>query len=231
MPYPFAHPAAVLPLARPLGRFAVPSALAIGSMAPDLWYFVPFLGRDESHTLAALGWFCLPAGLIVYTLFHRILKQPLIALLSPRLGAFTPAAMPEVPLRAVMVSLLAGALTHLAWDALTHSYDDGLQRHNWLQHASTALGTIVLGWWAWRRLRRVPAAPGPLSPRVRAGILLVLLGAASLAAWATAEAPAADLLALRQFLRTAGFAAVQALSVALLVYCLLFQRKMLRRAA
>ena len=66
---------------------------------------------------------------------------------------------------------------------------------------------------------------------MRAGILLVLLGAASLAAWATAEAPAADLLALRQFLRTAGFAAVQALSVALLVYCLLFQRKMLRRAA
>jgi hypothetical protein len=32
-------------------------------------------------------------------------------------------------------------------------------------------------------------------------------------------------------LRTGGIAAVQALSVALLVYCLVFQRKMLRRAA
>jgi len=231
MPYPFAHPAAVIPLARPLGRFAVPSALAIGSIAPDLWYFVPFLGREETHTLAALGWFCLPAGLILYTLFHRILKQPLIALISPRLGAFTPAAVPEVPLRAVMVSLLAGALTHLAWDALTHSYDDALQHHNWLQHASTALGTLVLGWWSWRKLRLVPAAAGPLSPLARACILFALLGAASLAAWATAAPPAADLLALRQFLRTGGFAAVQALSVALLVYCLLFQRKMLRRAA
>jgi hypothetical protein len=231
MPYPFAHPAAVIPLARPLGRFAVPSALAIGSMAPDLWYFVPLLARDETHTLAALGWFCLPAGLILYTLFHLMLKQPLIALVSPRLGAFTPAAVPDVPLRAVMVSLLAGALTHLAWDALTHSYDHGLQRHNWLQHASTALGTMVLGWWSWRKLRLVPAAPGPLSPLARASILLGLFAAAALAAGATTEPPAAELRALRQFLRTGGFAAVQALSVALLVYCLLFQRKMLRRAA
>jgi hypothetical protein len=231
MPYPFAHPAAVLPLVRPLGRFAVPSALAIGSMAPDFWYFLPLLERGDSHSLAGLAWFCLPAGLILYTLFHRFLKQPLIALLSPRLGAFTPAGAPDVPLHAVMVSLLAGALTHLAWDALTHSYDHGLQRHNWLQHASTALGTVVLVWWSWRKLRLVPAAPGPLSPLARACILVALLGAGALAAWVTAEAPAADLRALRQFLRTGGFAAVQALSVALLVYCLLFQRKMLRRAA
>jgi hypothetical protein len=231
MPYPFAHPAAVIPLARPLGRFAVPSALAIGSMAPDLWYFVPLLERHDGHSLAGLVWFCLPAGLIVYTLFHLILKQPLIALLSPRLGAFTPAGVPEAPLRAVMVSLLAGGLTHLAWDALTHSYADGPLPHNLLQHASTALGTMVLGWWSWRKLRLVPALPGPLSPPARACILLALMAAAALAAWLTAQAPAADLLALRQFLRTGGFAAVQALSVALLVYCLVFQRKMLRRAA
>lgn len=231
MPYPFAHPAAVIPLARPLGRFAVPSALAIGSMAPDFWYFVPLIARHQSHSLAGLAWFCLPAGLMLYTLFHLILKQPLIALVSPRLGRFTPAGLPDVPWHAVIVSLLAGALTHVAWDAVTHSYDDGLQHHNWLQHASTALGTAVLGWWAWRKLRLVPATPGPLSPLARARILLVLLGAASLAAWLTAEAPPADLRALRQFLRTGGFAAVQALGVALLVYCLLFQRKMLRRAA
>jgi hypothetical protein len=232
MPYPFAHPAAVIPLARPLGRFAVPSALAIGSMAPDFWYLVPLLERGDSHSLAGLAWFCLPAGLIIYALFHLVLKQPLIALLSPRLGAFTPAALPEVPLRAVMVSLLAGGLTHLAWDALTHSYyGDGVQGHKWLQHASTALGTMALGWWSWRKLRLAAAAPAPLSPVARVCILLALFAAAALAAWVTAGPPAADLRALRQFLRTGGFAAVHSLSVALLVYCLLFQRKMLRRAA
>ena len=232
MPYPFAHPAAVLPLARPLGRFAVPSALAIGSMAPDFWYLVPLLERADSHSLAGLAWFCLPAGLLVYALFHLLLKQPLVALVSPRLGRFTPASLPDVPWLAVMVSLMVGALTHVAWDALTHSYDDAAQRHNWLQHASTALGTMVLAWWSWRKLRLVPAAPpGPLSPLARASVVLVLLGAGALAACITAEPPAADLRALRQFLRTGGIAAMQALSVALLVYCLVFQRKMLRRAA
>src|SRR6188768_3171058 len=128
MPYPFAHPAAVLPLARPLGRFGVPSALAIGSIAPDFWYFVPLVERGESHSVAGLAWFCLPLGLLLYALFHLFLKQPLIALLSPRVGA----------------------LTHLAWDALTHSHDDAW-RHNWLQHASTVGGTLVLGWWIWRK--------------------------------------------------------------------------------
>lgn len=231
MPYPFAHPAAVLPLARPLGRFAVPSALAIGSIAPDLWYFVPFLGRDDTHTLAALGWFCLPAGLIVYALFHLILKQPLVALLSPRLGAFTPAAVPDVSLRAVVISLLAGALTHVVWDGLTHSHEQAIQGHNWLQHASTLAGSVVLAWWIWRKLRQAPPAPSVISLRARACILLALLGAAALAASVSADLPAADLAALRHFLRTGGLAAVHTLSVALLVYCLLFQRKMFQRAA
>ena len=59
MPYPFAHPAAVLPLARLLGRAGSPSALAIGSMIPDAWYFVPGLVRADSHGAAGLLWFCL----------------------------------------------------------------------------------------------------------------------------------------------------------------------------
>ena len=80
MPYPFAHPAAILPLAGPMGRFAAPSALAIGSVAPDLWYLVPGLARDDSHSLAGLFWFCLPAGALAYLAFHLLLKQPLLAL-------------------------------------------------------------------------------------------------------------------------------------------------------
>jgi len=230
MPYPFAHPAAVLPLARPLGRFGVASALAIGSVAPDLWYFVPFVERGDSHSVAGMAWFCLPAGLLVYALFHLFLKQPLIALLSPRLRAFTPARLPAVPWSAVIVSLLAGTVTHLAWDGLTHSYDEGW-RHNWLQHASTASGTLVLGWWIWRKLRRAPAAPAALSPLARAATLLAFVAVAALAALHEAAPPAPDLYALRQFLRTGGLAALEALGAALFIYCLVFQRKMARRAA
>lgn len=230
MPYPFAHPAAILPLARPLGRFAVPSALAIGSVSPDLWYFVPLVERPETHSLAGLAWFCLPAGLLLYALFHLVLKQPLIALLSPRLGVFTPAGLPALPWYAVIVSLLVGALTHVGWDELTHSYDDGAQ-HNWLQHASTAFGTAVLAWWSAQKLRRVPPAPGPLSRMARICIACALLAAACVAAWHAAELPSSDLLALRRFLRTGGLAALEALGAALFIYCLLFRRKMARRAA
>jgi hypothetical protein len=231
MPYPFAHPAAVLPLARPLGRFAVPSALAIGSMAPDFWYFVPFVQRPESHSIAGLAWFCLPAGLVLYTLFHLLLKQPLIALVSPRLGCYTPAAVPDAPLRAVVLSLLAGALTHLAWDGLTHSDDEAVQGHNWLQHASTLAGTLVLAWWAVRKLRQAPPVAGALSPRVRCLTILALLAAAAAAvAWST-DAPALEPAALRYFFRTGGLAALHAFGAALLIYSLLFRRKMTRRAA
>jgi len=229
MPYPFAHPAAVIPLKPLMGRFAVPSALAIGSIVPDLWYFVPFVERVESHSIAGLAWFCLPAGLLCYLLFHLILKQPLIALLSPRLRAFTPARLPAAPWHAVLISLLVGALTHVAWDALTHSHDAGW-RHNWLQHLSTAGGSLVLGWWIWRKLRRAPAAPGALSPLARAVTLLALGAIAALAALHEAAPPSPDPLALRQFFRTGGLAALQALGAALLVYCLVFQRKMVRRA-
>ena len=224
MPYPFAHPAAVLPLPRIMGRFAAPSALAIGSIAPDLWYFAPLVHREDSHSIGGLFWFCLPAGLTAYLFFHLVLKQPLIALLSPRLGSFSHPGVPPAPWYAVVVSLLAGSLTHLAWDALTH-----LDGHRWLQHASTIAGTAILAWWSWRKLRGAPAAAQ--APRLshfwRTCVIAGLVGAASIAAlWSADTALSFDRAALRHLLRSAGIGALQGLGVALLIYCLAVQRKM-----
>ena len=219
MPYTFAHPAAVLPLARPMGRFAVPSALAIGSMVPDLWYFVPYVARADSHSLAALAWFCIPAGLLSYLAFHLLLKEPLIALLSPRLRAFTCSGLPAVPWHSVAISLAVGALTHIAWDALTH-----IEGQSWLQHASTALGVGLLVRWAWPRLKRAPAAPAAFAPFVRACILALLAAAMGLAALASADVwPALDYAALRHLLRTAGVGAFEGLGAALFVYSVVWQ--------
>ena len=231
MPYPIAHPAAVLPLARLMGRFAVPSALAIGSITPDLWYFIPYVERGDSHSIAGLALFCVPVGLLAYALYHLFLKQPLIALLSPRLGAFTPAKLPRASWLAVAVSLVIGALTHLVWDDLTHSYDEVFPRLNWLQHGSTLLGSAVLLWWGLQKLREAPPAPQVLLLRTRVCTIAGLLGTAAIAAFHAAQLPSHDFVALRQFARSAGFAAFEALGVALFIYCLLFQRKMLRRAA
>jgi hypothetical protein len=233
VPYPFAHPVAVLPLVRPMGRFAVPSALAIGSIVPDLWYFVPLVGRADSHSVTALLRFCLPAGLLAYALFHLVLKHPLIALLphavSRRLASFASPSLPAVPWHAVIVSLLVGAFTHIVWDALTRSNDHALHGHNWLQHASTALGSAVLAWWIWLKLRRAPLAnPVSLSPLARACALGALTAATLVPAWwASAGSPwtSFDLAALRQLLRTAGIAGLEGLVAAATAYCLLWQLK------
>jgi hypothetical protein len=215
MPYPFAHPAAVIPLAPLMGRLAVPSALAIGSMLPDLWYFVPMVTRVQSHSAAGLLWFCLPLGLLAYAVFHLVLKEPLIALLSARLQTYACRGLPKAPWHAVLVSLGAGAATHLVWDALTHSNDYALHGHNWAQHASTALGSLLLARWAWHRVARAPAHPSILSLRSRicTGALLAAIMAAA------ALAGGADGGNLRTLVRSAGMAALQAAAVAIFVYC------------
>jgi Domain of unknown function (DUF4184) len=217
-----------LPLVQPLGRFAAPSALVIGSVVPDLWTFVPFVERATSHSVAGLFWFCLPAGLAGYVLFHLVLKQPLIALLSPRLAAFTNAGLPPARWSAVAVSVFAGAITHLAWDALTHANDDiGDGGHNWSQHASTVLGSAILAWWVWRKLRRAPrGAPDErLSPRARTLTIAALATAAACFAWLSVSGfpNPDDITALRQLLRTAASAAVAGFGLGLFVYCAIWQ--------
>ena len=188
MPYAFAHPAAVVPLAQLLGRRAVPSALAIGSMIPDAWYFVPSLDRVHTHGALAL-WFCLPAGLIVYAAFHLIFKQPMLALaprrLAERLAALTPHELPAVPWLSVVVSLAAGIATHIAWDTFTHESHvplldaevAGVHLYRILQHSSTLAGSAFLGWWVWRKLAATPPRPFPveISPRVRAAVAAALM--------------------------------------------------------
>jgi hypothetical protein len=115
----------------------------------------------------------------------------------------------------VLVSLGAGAATHLVWDALTHSNDYALHGHNWAQHASTALGSLLLARWAWHRVARAPARPSILSlrSRIRTGALLAAIMAAA------ALAGAADGGNLRTLVRSAGMAALQAAAVAIFVYC------------
>jgi hypothetical protein len=253
MPYPFAHPAAVIPLRHLMGRFAVPSALVIGSIVPDLWYFGPDMVRADSHGLGGLLWFCLPAGLVLYLAFHLLLKQPLMALLPAGLAAraahWTAEALPAASWLGVMLSLLAGALTHQAWDALTHASSTSTYLFPWLdapllalgeyrmngyqvlQHGSSALGGAVVAAWTWRKLGSVPApaARATLAAPLRGVILLALLVVPALAAPA-ARLETFDLLALRGYARTAGFAALAAFMLAVVAYAALWHLWRLRNA-
>jgi hypothetical protein len=229
MPYPFAHPAALLPLAPLMGRFAVPSALVIGSIVPDLWQVLPSGSRDLSHSGPGLLFFCLPVGLAAYLLFHLLLKTACIALLPPalagRVRGFAVRGLPAVPWHAVLASLVAGALTHLLWDGLTHAHGVQTNSINWLQHASTLFGTLVLAWWLWRKVRSAQVSPAQepdISPAARAWVWALLLAVtAASAGWSAYDWPAmnVDLDTLRKIARTAASAALQGFAVAALLCC------------
>jgi hypothetical protein len=172
MPFTFAHPAAALPLSKYLGRFGSSSALVIGSMAPDFVYFAPLgIHGRVSHAIPALFWFCLPAGLLVYAVFIRWLRQPFFALLPDSVQRrVVPSAIPHSSKAwlAVAVSVVIGAVTHLIWDSFTHanspwsslrplldyelfavgSYQVFVFRV--LQHAGGLLGLACLTWWSIR---------------------------------------------------------------------------------
>ncbi len=208
MPFTLAHPAAVIPLRRVLGRASVLSALIIGSLAPDLIYFIPLgISRATSHSLAGLFWFCIPVGFVGYLLFHVLLRPVGYYLLPPPLRDRLPLPpngswLPTSPLWAVLVSLTVGAATHLLWDGFTHKggfvvaefpalraplWEVGGYRvytYKVLQHGSTLVGLSLLTLWGWQWFIATKAhhesRGGQPLEAVRVPALLVLLAASAL---------------------------------------------------
>jgi Domain of unknown function (DUF4184) len=134
MPFTLAHPAAVLPFARPLARWRLLSAAVIGSMTPDFGWFSPWRpARFETHGADALLTFCLPVGLATYWIFQRVIRTPIIELLPP--GAYgrwresvSPADYANLKQWIfAALGVLGGAITHLIWDAFTHEGARGLR--------------------------------------------------------------------------------------------------------
>jgi hypothetical protein len=134
MPYTISHAAVVLPFSRLLARWQLLSAAVIGAMAPDFRVFLPWrLGRVETHSAMSLLTFCLPAGLLVYWLFQRLIKTPVLEVLPEgayaRWRPFAAQANFGSPRQWALAAggVLAGALTHLVWDAFTHEGARGVR--------------------------------------------------------------------------------------------------------
>ncbi|MBM7772407.1 hypothetical protein JOD54_002611 [Actinokineospora baliensis] len=204
MPYTLSHAAAVLPFVRrtPL----VGSALVVGSMSPDLLYFVALEpGVDQrTHTWLGLVLIDLPVALAVLAVFHALVAPALVALAPRWVRERVHPRPPRLGVAAVgwiVVSVLLGGVTHLVWDAFTHhngwvvlQYPKlfrewlwvGMPRYHFLQLFSSVVGGVVLIWWAVMTLRRrEPRAVAPLySPPRRPGLVIaaVLAAGAGLAA-------------------------------------------------
>ena len=205
MPFTVSHVAAVLPLAigRP-GRRLVPAALVIGSMVPDLPYFVP-PHRGSGWTHAAYGPVTVDpaAGLVLLAVWQLVLRWPLVDLAPRWVGQRLP---PPVPLRGrrwgwAALSVVIGAYTHVLLDTFTHPGRWGttqlpeptvilgpLPVYKWLQYGGGVLGLAVLV--AWSALWLARAEPRPTATRLTSGqralawvvVIAVLVGSAAVIA-------------------------------------------------
>jgi hypothetical protein len=122
-----AHQAPVLPLLRRWGFRLDGVALCIGTMSPDFAYVVSRTPLTFwAHTLVAILWFCIPVTLLVSWLTVRVLA-PVVPDHLPTLGPFRLRDYRGVathrfrPLAATLGAAF-GAWTHVALDAMTHSY-------------------------------------------------------------------------------------------------------------
>ncbi len=134
MPFPLAHPAAVLPFRRWCPRWLSLPALIIGSLSPDVGYcFGPLALQRVSHRFWGGIEFCLPVGLLILWVFRHT-RCALVRTLPAR---WQEVLLPlcERPLGSpfvLAVSVLIGAWTHIGLDALVHENGWAAQQVPWL---------------------------------------------------------------------------------------------------
>lgn len=199
MPNPIAHPAASIPFTK-VGLIF--SALVVGSLAPDVGYFVDFRVNFFMYTLPGLFLFDVPVGFVLLLLFHTLIKWPLLSLLpvslQRRLSRYAQGFTFGPPKRflLILLSLLVGSITHVALDSFTHDYGwmvehfrvfstliGGIRLYTILQNLWSLAGIGLLMYWF---LRWLPTAQeiDQLPPRFsgKFQILFFALAILSLAA-------------------------------------------------
>ena len=133
MPFPLAHPAAVLPFRR--FKHLNFSALLIGAITPDLSYCLERYDLDDfAHTVRGCFGFSLPVGWLAVLIFQAV-RDPLVKLLpAPHRQALLQSfRKPNPAWFAVPLSVLIGAATHVFWDSFTHEVGWFVERSTFLQ--------------------------------------------------------------------------------------------------
>ena len=167
MPFTPSHIVAILPIAWRTRLFPF-SALAIGSMIPDLPLFFPIVSYWQAHDPWKVATVCLPLGMTAFVLFQVFLKTPLLSLspqyVQDRVRPYTTAGL-QASWRywlCVVVAIVIGAYSHIFWDSFTHGGRWGTQTFpalnqtvsvlgrqmavfKLLQHLSSVAGLVVLG--------------------------------------------------------------------------------------
>lgn len=125
MPFTFAHPVIILPFNRLPKKYFSLIGLIIGSLSPDFEYFIRFrIFSIYSHTIDGIFWFDLPLSIIVFILFHYIIRDSLYnnlpTLIRSRILNYKTEAFKLKFWVIMSTSMIIGAATHLLWDSFTH---------------------------------------------------------------------------------------------------------------
>jgi hypothetical protein len=177
MPFTLSHAAAALPLRSLLRGAAVFPALVIGCFIPDIPYFLPDpLYEINAHELPGIVLFGIPCGWAIYTLWYAVFLQPTVALLPRRYALLLVDSIAQPRFArpwSTTLSFMAGACSHVVWDAFTHRRGlvvhalpalaqpvahvghHALPLYFILQHVSTAIGMICLALYVRRSLREI----------------------------------------------------------------------------
>jgi Domain of unknown function (DUF4184) len=250
MPFTISHAAVVLPFSRLLARWRLLSAVVIGAMVPDFGLFFPWrVHRFETHSAMALLTFCLPVGLVTYWAFQYLVKTPILDVLPE--GAYarwhqfsSPADVRSIRQWVLAASgLLAGAVTHLVWDAFTHENARGIRMIPWLEDPIVDIGSHRLGgvrllqdgssliglavvvglvWYGLRRGREKAVPRRPLRAAERWAWVLIYVASAvglSVAWWLWARAGTTSVHSIRAptiIITAMAVAALRGLAMALL---------------
>jgi hypothetical protein len=147
VPFTLSHAAAALPFRR---TRLVPSALLIGTFAPDLEYFIRLqAGGGWGHALSGVFALDLPVALVTLWIFHRLVKVPLVYLLPDSVRARLTRQLvpfrfgPTLRFLNVALSMLIGIATHLVLDGFTHE-NYWISRH--MKFLSTPMHLPIVGW-------------------------------------------------------------------------------------
>jgi len=190
MPFTPTHVVAIVPIWGAVPRWLPLSALAIGSMIPDVVMFLPGLGEYTiTHSVHGIFTACMPLGIGFYLLYQLLAKRPLIDLLPSawrkRLhGHIQPNIQPTIGFFvSVAIATVIGASSHVLWDSFAHYGRWGVRQlpaleevwfhmcgltftgYDALQHFSSAVFLPVLAFWiVWWMSRRSPSDNVPRNP-------------------------------------------------------------------
>ncbi|MGU3469545.1 DUF4184 family protein [Paenibacillus sp. D51F] len=170
MPFTFSHPLYAAPLRRLVPALSL-SGLVLGSMIPDMEYFIAMNSyRSIGHSLTGFVWMGIPLSLAFLSAWQNILK-PVLPKLLPSLGGVdryaetllgrrdcTPGSAAGWAL--FFLSLFIGFWSHLFVDGMTHTsgwlvtrhhslyrLEAGLPLYKWLQYGLSFLGLLLPGLW------------------------------------------------------------------------------------